>query len=111
MAPQLALEAALLTRSAFLPLKNIKPAELSYIRLTAKGEVEEQCLSKAAKKTAFELSEEAWARLGELIQYYQNPAHGYLSRAMPPLTTYEGDYDHLARVLEWSAGVDAIGDE
>lgn len=111
MAPQLALEAALLTRNAFLPLKNIMPTELSYIRLNARGEVEEQCLSKAAKKTAFELSEEAWARLGELVNYYQNPAHGYLSRAMPPLTTYEGDYDHLARVLEWSAGADTLGDE
>ncbi|WP_295895217.1 double-strand break repair protein AddB [uncultured Bartonella sp.] len=111
MAPQLALEAALLTRNAFLPLKNIKPVELAYIRLTARGTVKEERICEAAKKTAFELSEEAWTRLGELIQYYQNPAHGYLSRAMPSLTTYEGDYDHLARVLEWSAGSGTVGDE
>ncbi|WP_297323124.1 double-strand break repair protein AddB [uncultured Bartonella sp.] len=111
MAPQLALEAALLTRNAFLPLKNIKPVELSYIRLTAKGEVEEQCLGKAAKKTAFELSQDAWSRLGELVRYYQDPDIGYLSRAMPALTNYQGDYDHLARVLEWSAGADTSGDE
>ena len=111
MAPQLALEAALLSRNAFVPLKNIKPTELAYIRLNAHGEVKEERISLTAKKTAIELSEEAWARLGELVEYYQNPAHGYLSRAMPPLTTYEGDYDHLARVLEWSAGSDTAGDE
>ena len=37
----------------------------------------------------------------------QNPAHGYLSRALPFREgETDGDYDHLARVLEWSAGGD-----
>ena len=35
------------------------------------------------------------------------PAKGYLSRALPFREgETEGDYDHLARVLEWSAGSD-----
>lgn len=111
MAPQLALEAALLTRNAFPNCKDMTPVELAYIRLTAQGEVKGQSVSKIAKKSAFELSEEAWSRLCDLVHHYQNPANGYLSRAMPPLTNYEGDYDHLARVMEWSSGSDEVGDE
>lgn len=111
MAPQLALEAALLTRNAFEGCKNIVPTKLAYIRLTSKGEVIEQSLNKIIKDSVQQLSEEAWARLVELMNYYKDPKVGYLSRAMPPLTNYEGDYDHLARVMEWSSGIEAAGDE
>lgn len=111
MAPQLALEAALLRRNAFEECQDMTPAELLYIRLNAKGEVQEQRICEAAGKSAVELAEEAWTRLGELVAFYENPAQGYLSRAMPPLANYEGDYDHLARVLEWLAGSDAAGEE
>ena len=111
MAPQLALEAALLTRNAFEDCKNVVPTKLAYIRLTSKGEVIEQSLDKMIKDTVQQLSEEAWARLVELMNYYKDPKIGYLSRAMPPLTNYEGDYDHLARVMEWSSGIEAAGDE
>lgn len=106
MAPQLALEAALLMRDAFEGCEGLTPSELLYIRLNGKGEVLEQRIAMTAKKPATELAEEAWARLGELVEYYQNENQGYLSRAMPALSNYEGDYDHLARVLEWSAGSD-----
>ncbi len=66
----------------------------------------------ASEKTAPQIGEEAWHRLGELLTEYQNPAKGYLSRALPfKETDLTGDYDHLARVLEWSAGgADAGGD-
>ena len=111
MAPQLALEAALLTRNAFEGCKNVIPTKLAYIRLTSKGEVIEQSLNKIIKDSVQQLSEEAWARLVELMNYYKDPKTGYLSRAMPPLTNYEGDYDHLARVMEWSSGIEAAGDE
>jgi len=104
IAPQLALEGALLIRGAFADCGPRTPVDLLYIRLTAKSVVKQQSILKAAGKTAAELAEEAWARLDELVSYYQNPEHGYLSRALPPVVDYEGDYDHLARVWEWSAG-------
>ncbi|TIN05465.1 MAG: hypothetical protein E5Y59_18515, partial [Mesorhizobium sp.] len=47
-------------------------------------------------------------RLEKLLIHYANPATGYLSRALPFREgETDGDYDHLARVLEWSAGGDA----
>lgn len=103
IAPQLALEGALLMRGAFADCGTLKPDDLLYVRLKAQGEVLSESVPLSAKRAATELSEEAWNRLGELIAYYQNPAQGYRSRALPPVVRYEGDYDHLARVLEWSS--------
>ena len=54
------------------------------------------------------MSEEAWARLESLLIHYRDPETGYLSRALPFREgETDGDYDHLARVLEWSAGGDS----
>jgi len=109
MAPQLALEGALLSRGAFAGCGPRTPSDLLYIRLKASGDVVAESVLHKAGKTAAALAEEAWARLDELVSHYQNPGHGYLSRALPPVADYEGDYDHLARVWEWSAA--ASGEE
>jgi ATP-dependent helicase/nuclease subunit B len=51
------------------------------------------------------LSEEAWSRLEKLFLHYGRADTGYKSRALPFREgDTDGDYDHLARVLEWSAG-------
>lgn len=111
IAPQLALEGALLMRGAFFDCGALKPDDLVYVRLKAQGEVLSQSVPLSAKKAATELSEEAWKRLEELIVYYQNPMQGYRSRALPPVVKYESDYDHLARVLEWSSGEEEGGED
>jgi len=114
LAPQLPLEAALLARGAFFELGAPEAEDLLYVRLKAKGEVKgDSVLSvKGADKTAAALAEESWQHLQRLLAYYDNPDHGYLSRALPfKESDTEGYYDHLARVLEWSAGGDdANGD-
>jgi ATP-dependent helicase/nuclease subunit B len=107
IAPQLALEAALLRRGAFTDVGRLEPAELAYIRLKAKGEVLPESILeiKGSKRTASDLAEDSWSRLQRLIDYYSLPLAGYLSRALPFREgDTDGDYDHLARVLEWSAG-------
>jgi ATP-dependent helicase/nuclease subunit B len=107
VAPQLALEGALLMRGAFKNLGPLEPLNLAYVRLKANGEVIEESILEASKsrQTAVHLSNEAWRRLDELLRHYAEPRHGYLSRALPFREgEVEGDYDHLARVLEWSAG-------
>ena len=64
--------------------------------------------SIACPSLATELAEEAWRRLERLLDHYENPATGYRSRALPFREgDTDGDYDHLARVLEWSAGGDS----
>jgi ATP-dependent helicase/nuclease subunit B len=107
LAPQLALEGALLARGAFQGLGRLTPAQLAYVRLRPNGRVEEESIleTRESNRSAPDLSEDAWQRLECLIDHYRNPANGYLSRALPFREgDTDGDYDHLARVLEWSAG-------
>lgn len=114
LSPQLALEAALLKQGAFGEIGQRSPGNLTYVRLRANGEVEAESILKPGKgdKTAEDLAQEAWERLERLIKHYGRPGTGYLSRALPfKEGDVSGDYDHLARVLEWSAGGDgAEGD-
>jgi ATP-dependent helicase/nuclease subunit B len=111
LAPQLALEAALLRRGAF-EVGEREPADLAFIRLRANGDVTLESIldAKGSVRSADDLGGEAWARLEELLTAYNNPARGYKSRALPFREgDVDGDYDHLARVLEWSAGGDDSG--
>lgn len=114
VSPQLPLEGALLMRGAFKDLGALTPGQLAYVRLRASGEVEEESILdiRGSLKTAADMSEEAWQRLERLLQHYNDPRTGYLSRALPFREgDTDGDYDHLARVLEWSAGGDDTGGE
>ncbi|MEW6631895.1 MAG: PD-(D/E)XK nuclease family protein, partial [Pseudomonadota bacterium] len=107
LSPQLALEGALLRRGAFKELGICEPSQLAFVRLKPNGEVFEESILEYNRKprTANDLSEEAWARLERLLFHYADPTTGYLSRALPFREgEADGDYDHLARVLEWSAG-------
>ncbi|TIP24461.1 MAG: double-strand break repair protein AddB, partial [Mesorhizobium sp.] len=110
LSPQLALEGALLRRGAFKGLGAREPSQLAFIRLKPNGAVFEESILEYNQKlrTAADLAEEAWARLEKLLIHYADPSTGYLSRALPFREgETDGDYDHLARVLEWSAGGDA----
>lgn len=110
LSPQLALEAALLVRGAFGDVGSVRASDLLYVRLRGNGEVKPESVLRLSgkiksEKSAPELGEEAWRRLAELLDEYAKPEKGYLSRALPfRETDLTGDYDHLARVLEWSAG-------
>ncbi|MFU0505887.1 double-strand break repair protein AddB [Pseudaminobacter sp. NGMCC 1.201702] len=113
LAPQLALEGALLKRGGFKALGRREPSELAFVRFKPNGKVVPESILeiKGSLKSAAELSEEAWARLEQLLLHYAKPATGYLSRALPFREgETDGDYDHLARVLEWSAGGDSPQD-
>lgn len=118
IAPQLALEAALLARGAFSGIGPRRPVELAHVRLRADGAVEQESILSAgggkerSEKSAVALGEEAWARLTELLDWFAVESNGYRSRVLPLRERdVEGDYDHLARVLEWSAGGDEPGGE
>lgn len=117
LSPQLPLEAALLALGGFTGLGAIESSDLVYVRLKARGELVPESIlkvgfgSNASEKTGFELAEQSWTRLGELVAHYGLLETGYLSRALPfRETDLSGDYDHLARVLEWSAGGGETGE-
>ncbi|MEO3387111.1 double-strand break repair protein AddB [Mesorhizobium sp. CAU 1741] len=109
LSPQLALEGALLMRGAFEEAGACTPADLAHVRMKPNGDVVEESILDYNRqvKPADALSSEAWARLEQLLAHYGSESVGYLSRALPFREgDVGGDYDHLARVLEWSAGGD-----
>jgi ATP-dependent helicase/nuclease subunit B len=109
VAPQLALEGALLMRGAFEDIGPLTPSELAYVRMKPNGSVLEESILefKKERKSAVELSDDAWRRLEQMMAHYRRADTGYLSRALPFREgDFSGDYDHLARVLEWTAGGD-----
>jgi ATP-dependent helicase/nuclease subunit B len=98
-APQLSLEAAMLMTGAFTDTQAARVRELVYIKLTGSDPAGETFIPKA---DATAKADEVRNRLIGLIAAYDNERQGYRSREMPERVTDKGDYDHLARVAEWS---------
>ncbi len=96
--PQLPLEAAIAEAGGFDRLKPDTTAGLVYLRLTGgRPPGEEKALKLDVAKTV----NDALQGLGDLIAAYDDAAMPYLSQPRPMLLERAGDYDHLARVLEW----------
>ena len=96
LAPQLLLEAEMLRAGAFGDPR--ETAALIYVWFSGgrdRGTLEEVDLS---------LVPEAVARLKRYIALFENPTTPYLPRLRPQNVDFVGDYDHLARVREWSLG-------
>jgi len=110
-APQLALEGALLLRGGFAECVDCRLSNFVYVRLGSQGDVKWEKLFKQDEVGVADLAEAAWNRLDKLVRLYAREDHGYLSHALPRLGKYEGDYDHLARLSEWSAGASHEGDD
>ena len=109
LAPQLTLEAAMLRKGGFkdIPI-GVSVAELVYVMLKG-GEPPGEGKALAFKdSTADEQADHALLRLTELVGRFDDETTPYRSLVHPMWTTHYGDYDHLARVKEWSAsgGVD-----
>ena len=71
----------------------LKPAVKDGLKMVAKSE-EKDGLAAMANAHLIELS--------GLLMQYRTGKRGFISRAIPKKTTSTGDYDHLARVKEWS---------
>jgi len=108
LSPQLALEAKMAELGAFGPDHAGSPTALSYVRLRPGDELKVDAVATGKPgETATELADAAWAKLAGLVAAYQRPEQGYLSRyAVMREGDAGGDYDHLARYLEWSVGED-----
>ncbi|EFO32853.1 double-strand break repair protein AddB [Roseibium sp. TrichSKD4] len=105
LAPQLPLEAAMITRAGF----NDIPADRSFsefLYLQLKGGTDPVIEAPRNPKDCDlkELGEDAFARLETLVVHYSKPETGYLSRArVMKERDIAGPFDHLARVAEWSS--------
>lgn len=104
--PQLALEAAALQAGAFKSLGAVDVDELIYVRLKPGDRFKSEVVNnEAAKngKSASDLAEESVVQLTKFVTLLRTGEVGFASRLVPYMQRdYGGDYDHLARVAEWS---------
>jgi ATP-dependent helicase/nuclease subunit B len=105
LAPQLTLEAAILKHGGFagIPAK-VSVAELAYVRLSGASTPGEYKAKTFDDSTPDEQGEKALARLRNVVIRFAHQDTPYRSFVRPQWVgrTYS-DYDHLARVKEWSA--------
>jgi ATP-dependent helicase/nuclease subunit B len=104
LAPQLTLEAAMLRQGGFAEFPaGASIAEIGYVLLKGGARPGEPKPIEFTQGTANEQADRALQKLAELAKRFDDESQPYLSLVSPMWTTYYGDYDHLARVKEWSA--------
>jgi ATP-dependent helicase/nuclease subunit B len=102
-APQLPLEAAMVSRGGFSGIPSGDISELAFWRLS--GGREPGAISAAADDAAT-VAAEAYAGLVALVAKFDNETTPYEARPRPDKAPKYSDYEHLARVKEWSTATD-----
>ncbi|WP_343564063.1 double-strand break repair protein AddB [Kiloniella sp. b19] len=110
-APQLPLEAALMREGAFRSKEGdaVFPDEvfdLQYWKLSGgepAGKIS-RALGSRSKKSVSEVAQEALEGLQALIAAFDDPATVYRARPRAAHALRYNDYEHLARIREWSVG-------
>jgi ATP-dependent helicase/nuclease subunit B len=109
--PQLTLTAAILAAGGFPELPPLAPGDLTYLEITGRrpaGKVETRAEAGVESEAAAALAMEG---LKALVDAYDDPKRRYLSRTAPQfLKARVSDYDHLARVFEWSTSGEEAGE-
>lgn len=117
--PQLSLEAAALMRGAFRDAGSATPQDLIYVRLRpgerfSVDQVNNENATRASKKapkSAVELASDSIEQLSRFVISLREGKNGFASRLIPEeQQAYGGEYDHLARVAEWSTAEPGDGD-
>ena len=104
LSPQLTLEGAILRQGGF---KGVTPGSLSefaYVSLRGREPAGEEKPIELKEGTADFHADMALARLRGVVERFADVKTPYRSLVSPMWKTRYGDYDHLARVAEWSAG-------
>ena len=96
-APQLPLEALMIEAGAFKPIPASGVAALSFWRLHG-GDPPAEIKAVKDHEEIIDLAAEGFEKL---VTTFANPRTPYLASPRPEAAGY-GDYDHLARVREWS---------
>ena len=99
-APQLPLEAAIAAAGCFEAVAGAPIAALEYWQLTG-SEPAGKCTATGGH--AQQLAESAIAGLQQVVAVFDHPETCYPARPRPSAAPTFSDYEHLARVREWSA--------
>jgi ATP-dependent helicase/nuclease subunit B len=110
LAPQLTLEAAILRQGGFAGVSPGSVAQVGYVLLKGGARPGEPKLIDFIKGTTDDQADYALQKLTEIARRFDNENEPYRSLVHPMWTTHYGDYDHLARVKEWSATGGEIDD-
>jgi ATP-dependent helicase/nuclease subunit B len=115
--PQLSLTAAIARAGGFPGIGAPEPGQLLYVTVTGRRppatEVDRSgdAQSRDAQPIAVTV-DEALEGLNRLITAYERPGQAYVSRTAPQFAQRAvSDYDHLARVREWSIADESEGGE
>ncbi|HEX3503777.1 MAG TPA: double-strand break repair protein AddB [Xanthobacteraceae bacterium] len=107
LAPQLTLEAAMLRQGGFKEIAaGASVAEIVYVLLKGGEPAGRYEPVNFKDGTPDGHADRALQKLTELARRFDNDKEPYRSLVHPMWLTYYGDYDHLARVKEWSSGRD-----
>ena len=117
-APQLALEAAAAAEGAFEGVDAGYASALAYVRLRPQGQFRADHVGRDPfgkgkanddRPHPTDLGKRAWEQFDALARAFDDKSTPYASRTRPLRAgDYASDYDHLARVREWTA---ETGDE
>jgi ATP-dependent helicase/nuclease subunit B len=102
-APQLTLEAAMLEAGAFAAVGKRRAAGAAYVQIGA-ANAAQWLKAKDKEKDFGALVAEHREQLFALLNQFRSPSRSYPSRPFVAFASRFGDYDHLARVKEWSRG-------
>ena len=102
LAPQLPLEAAIAAAGGYEGLAPGDATELAFWRLPGSAATPGEAVEITEKLD--ELAETARSGLAELIRVFDDPATPYHPQPRPGAAPAFNNYEHLARVKEWSAG-------
>lgn len=102
LAPQLTLEGAILRQGGFKMLRPGSISEITYVTLKGGEPPGKQETIKFKEGSPDDHADHALAELMALAAEFENVETPYRSLVHPMWTNHYGDYDHLARVKEWS---------
>lgn len=98
--PQLPLEAAIALAGGFKGLREVPIAALRLVAFGMASAGEGQVIDLQDVPT---LARRALEALSARVRLFDDAATPYVSRLMPEFLSSDGDFDHLARVREWSS--------
>ncbi len=106
LSPQLTLEGAILRAGAFEDVPAGSLSQFAYVSLRGRDPAGEESAIEFKDGTADHHADKALAKLKAIVARFEDEATPYRSLVSPMWKTRYGDYDHLARVKEWSAGAE-----
>ena len=113
LSPQLTLEGAILRAGAFPDIpRGASLAALTYVSLKGGDPGGEEKSIEVRDSSPDQEADRALQKLAEVARRFEDPATPYRSRERPMFQGRAyGDYDHLARVKEWSPSGGASDEE